>query len=132
MSIRYVLAVLILAIALTPGCGKKKTRLPAPTVATNAAAEPGGIAAPSRNGLVRLTSESNAYIRNNAKAALASWDEQDYTSAVIAVQKIMSLCESEAQREAALSSLAQLKQDIDAAAAKGDANAKEAAAQLAR
>ena len=87
---------------------------------------------PSKEGLKGLCKDPNPYISNNARHALSSWEAKDYSAAATAMRKIMSLCRSTAQQHAAGSSLAQLKLEIDKAAANGNANAKEAAAQLAR
>jgi hypothetical protein len=141
---------LLLAMAFTvlfAGCNRKKAepKLLEPP-AGQAAAEPAAPAAqgdarapdervlpePSRDGLKSLCTDPNPYISNNAKHALSSWEAKDYRAAATGMQKIISLCQSTAQQNAALSSLAQLKLEIDKAAANGNANAKEAAAQLAR
>jgi len=71
-------------------------------------------------------------IRNIAQQALASWEAKDYHAAVAGRRKIMSLCRSPAQQNAALSGMALLKLEIDKGAASGNANAIEAAAPLAR
>jgi hypothetical protein len=141
---------LLLAVALAvlvAGCNRKTTESKMPEPATGqAVAEPvapaaqgdarapdaGVIPEPSKEGLKSLCTDPNPYISNNAKHALSSWEAKDYTAAAIGMRKIISLCRSTAQQNAALSSLAQLKLEIDKAAAKGNANAKAAAAQLAR
>jgi hypothetical protein len=144
----FILGSAIALVFFTSACGRKEAAPspPPPEAATAdtppetapAAADPnatpatGTMPAPSKDGLTRLCSDQNAYIRNNAKQALESWDAGEYAAAVIALQKVMSLCKTASQQEDALSSLAQLKQEIDAAAAKGNAIAREAAAQLGR
>jgi len=87
---------------------------------------------PSKEGLKGLCADPSPYISNIAKHALSSWEAKDYSAAVTGMRKIISLCRSTAQQDAALSGLAQLKLEIDKAAANGNANAKAAAAQLAQ
>jgi hypothetical protein len=141
---------LLLALALAvpvAGCNRKKTESKIPEPATSqAAAQPAVPAAqgdarapdagvmpePSKDGLKSLCKDPNPYISNNAKHALSSWEAKDYSAAATGMRKIISLCQSTAQQNAASSSLARLKLEIDKAAANGNANAKEAAAQLAR
>jgi hypothetical protein len=135
------LAVIALAL-LAAGCSRKKTESMAPEPAAQppAAASQGDAGAPvegaapapSKDGLKSLCSDPNLYIRNIAKHALSSWEAKDYSAAATGMRKIMNLCRSADQQNAALSSLAQLKLEIEKAAASGNANAKEAAAQLAR
>lgn len=138
------LAAMALA-ALVAGCNRKgaESRAAAPAqgpVADQTAAPesqgdgtaPGAAARPepSKDGLKSLCADRNFYISNLAKHALASWEAKDYSSAVTGMRKIMSLCRSEDQRAAALSSLALLKLEAEKAAASGNANAREAAARL--
>jgi hypothetical protein len=134
-------------VLLVAGCKKKTTESKVPGLATGQAiAKPtaraangdapapdqGVIPDPSKEGLKNLCSDPNAYISNNAKHALSCWESKDYNAAATGMRKVLSLCRSTAQQNDALSSLAQLKLEVDAAAAKGNANAKEAVAQLAR
>jgi len=139
------LALALTAALLVSGCGRKKedstvlqpvtTEPAAEAVAASpppAQADALSAPEPSKAGLVTLCSDPNAYIRNNAKEALTSWDAQDYASAVIALQKVVSLSRTPEQQAAVASGLAQLKADVDRAAAKGNANAKEALAQMAQ
>jgi siderophore synthetase component len=125
----------VLAIALCVGAGCSRKASP-PTAtdssSTNAVIEAVAPVDAAKQGLTRLCDDESAYIKNNARQALASWESRDYQSAVIALQKVVSLCRSASQQEAAMSSLAPLQQEIKTAAAKGDANAKEAAATLAQ
>jgi|GEM_PF-5747607 len=58
------------------------------------------------------------------------WKVKDYRSAVIEMKKLIGLSRTTTQRNAATSSMGQLKLEINRAAAKGDANAQDAAAQL--
>ncbi len=140
---------LLLAVALAvllAGCNRKKTESkPLEPAAGQAAAEPAASAAqgdarapdvgdmpqPSKEGLKSLCTDPSPYISNIAKHVVSSWEAKDYRAAATGMRKIISLCRSTAQQNAALSSLAQLKLEIDKAAANGNANAKEAAAQLA-
>ena len=98
------LVLALTAALLASGCGRKKedstvfqpvTTEPAaePVAASPPPAQADALSAPepSKAGLVTLCSDPNAYIRNNAKEALTSWDAQDYASAVIALQKVVSL-----------------------------------------
>jgi hypothetical protein len=104
---------------LAPGAGDAQAR--------DSAALP----APSKDGLSSLSADPNPYIRNNAKRALSCWEAKDYTGAALGLRKILNLCRSTEQQDAAMSAMAQLKLEIDGAAAKGNANAKAAAAQWA-
>ncbi len=118
----------LLLVIVIAGCSQKeKTPTPAPSDPSTQSSE---TLQPSKDGLRKLSADANPYIRHNAKAALESWEARDYTAVVIAMQKIVSLCRSESQVTATMTSLAQLKSEIDAAAAKGNSNAKEAAAQI--
>lgn len=123
-------------LMLLGACGRNestagKEQGAAPSVnATETATAGSPLPEPSKEGLKKLCSDTNPYIRNNAKQGLSAWEARDYTTAVISMQKIITLCKSEAQQADAISSLAQLKKDVEAAAAKGNRNAKEAAAQL--
>jgi hypothetical protein len=142
---RTLLFALALAVFVT-GCNRKKPESKAPEPASSQAVEPatpaaggdtrGPDAAPlpesSKEGLVSLGSDPNPYISNLAKRALSLWEAKDYNAAAIEMGKVMVLCRSTTQQSAILSSLAQLKLEINQAAAKGNANAKEAAAQLPR
>jgi hypothetical protein len=116
-----------------PATGQAVPKPVAPAAQGNARApDEGVIPEPSKEGLKNLCADPNPYISNNAKHALSCWEAKDYSAAATGMRKVMSLCPEAPQQNAALSSLAQLKLEIDAAAAKGNANAKEAAAQLAR
>lgn len=126
---------LLLAIAvalLGAGCKRNTAESKLPESSEGAAAGKDGMPAPSKAGLKRLCSDTNPYMSNNAKYALSCWDAQDYEGAASAMKKILNLCRSSDQQSDALSSLAQLKLEIDAAAAKGNAKAKTAAALLAQ
>lgn len=127
MPLKSILLLTLLVVA-APGCGSKEKAPPPP--GSDAVAQAGDRLQPSKDGLTKLSADTNPYIRNNAKQALESWEAKDYAAAVIAMQKVISLCKSETQQAAALASMAQLKMEIDAAAAKGNSKAKEAAAHL--
>ena len=142
----FLLLAAAFALSFNPGCSRRESppaaieagptnavaEAPAETGAEIPVPESTPVPAPSKEGIASLCGDENAYIRNNAKQALASWESQDYPRAVTAMQKVLSLCRSSAQQDAALSSLAQLTQEVQAAAAKSSASAKEAAALLAQ
>ncbi len=143
MKTNELLLAAAVALALNSGCSRRESppaaieagptnavaEAPVETGAEIPVPESTPVPAPSKEGIASLCGDENAYIRNNAKQALESWESQDYPRAVIAMQKVLSLCRSPAQQDAALSSLAQLTQEVQAAA-KGNAGAKEAAALL--
>lgn len=121
---RTLLIALALAVLVT-GCGRKKTES---QVAANQKAE--AVDTTAEQGLVSLGSDPNPYISNIAKHVLSSWNAKDYSSAVSGMSSLKTLCRSDSQRKAVLSSLDQLKVEVNQAAAQGDANAKQAVALL--
>ncbi len=124
------ICILLISTAWLPACGRKEKSASPPPPNAGGTPQADGTLVASKDGLKKLTADANPYIRNNAKAALQSWEAKDYTAAVIAMQKIIGLCRSDDEQTAAITSLGQLKTEIDAAVSKGDSNAKEAAAQL--
>jgi hypothetical protein len=118
---------------LEPAAGQAAAEPAAPAAQGDARAPDAGVMPqPSKDGLKSLCADPSPYISNIARHAQSSWEAKDYSAAATGMRKIISLCRSTAQQDAALSSLAQLKLEVDKAAANGNANAKEAAAQLAR
>ena len=115
-----------------PAASREATSAPPATAAEGRVADAGSLPEPSKEALVNLCADPNPYISNIAKHALSSWEAKDYKAVAIAMGKLVALCKSTTQQSALLSSLAQLKLEVDRAAAKGNANAKEAAAQLAQ
>jgi hypothetical protein len=111
-------------VILVAGCNRKKAEVNPPEPAANQPSEP------SQEGLGSLCGDSNPYISNIAKHAMEFWKVKDYRSAVIEMKKLIGLSRTTTQRNAATSSMGQLKLEINRAAAKGDANAQDAAAQL--
>ena len=115
-----------------PGPGQEATLATSPAPAHAPGLDGSALPEPSKQGLVDLSSDSNPYISNIAKRALSSWQGRDYKAVALGIGKLVALCKSTGQQQALTSSLAQLKLEVERAAAKGNANAKEALAQLAR
>ena len=111
-------------VILVAGCTQKKNEANLPEPIASHPSES------SQEGLTSLCGDANPYISNIAKRALESWNGNDYRSAAIEMKKLMGLSRTTAQRNAASSSMDQLKLEINRAAANGDINAKDAGAQL--
>src|SRR5512141_3229761 len=88
------IGILLLIAALLPACGRNEKPAPPPPNPTASAQSDGSLVA-SKEGLKKLAADTNPYIRNNAKAALESWEAKDYTAAAVAMQKIISLCRTD-------------------------------------
>ncbi|MBL9173554.1 MAG: hypothetical protein JNL10_08475 [Verrucomicrobiales bacterium] len=138
------LAILCLA-AVISGCGRKAAEsappAPAPVAAspsTDAASSPEGSApAPAPEvGDVRslkalVESNPSPVVRNNAKAALDSWNGKDYASAVVFLKTVMGLPEAQLQGAEIASVLAAMQSELQRAASGGNRAAQQALQDLA-
>lgn len=130
--------------ALFCGCGRKA---PEPTpgvtpVATSPAVEGASPAEPTASNAapevgdvqslkVLVDSNPSPVVRNNAKAALDSWNRKDYASAVIYLKTVMSLPEAQLQSAEVASVLAAMQSELQRAATGGNRAAQQALQDLA-
>ncbi|MFM7103553.1 MAG: hypothetical protein ACKO3N_20600 [Verrucomicrobiota bacterium] len=91
-----------------------------------AGAEVGGVAA------LRALAQGVAdpYVRNNAKAAADAWDRGAYVDAVVFLKTMLTLPQARAHAAAIQSALGGMIAELDSAATRGNAPAKEALEQL--
>lgn len=98
------------AVATVPGAG----------------AEVGGVAA--LRALVQGVGDP--YVRNNAKAAADAWDRGAYVDAAVFLKTMLTLPQARPHAAAIQSALGGMLAELDSAAARGSAPAKEALEQL--
>ena len=140
-----ILGILCLS-ALVSGCGRKapesspspgtppvtaspasETASPADPSTSNAALEVGDV----RSLKALVDSNPSPVVRNNAKAALDSWNRKDYASAVVYLKTVMSLPEAQLQSAEIASVLAAMQSELQRAAAGGNRAAQQAVQDLA-
>lgn len=127
--------------AFPVGCDRKRTSdapAAAPvTASTFATASPGAVATPesTENGTIALgrlaNDRSNPYLSNNAKAALAAWNQQDFDQSVVYLQTTLSLRLTPDQQASVLAALDGMRTGLDHAARSGNNSAKAALTRLA-
>lgn len=130
--------------ALFSGCGRKapESSAGAPPAATSPVSEGASPAEPNASptapevGDVRslkalVDSNPSPVVRNNAKAALDSWNRKDYASAVVYLKTVMSLPEARLQSAEIASVLAAMQSGLQRAATGGNRAAQQALQDLA-
>lgn len=125
--------------SLLVGCDRKKMTDAAPPVPTSTSVKVSPAVLPTPDpketgtiALGRLANDrSNPYLSNNSKAALASWNQQDFDQAVVYLQTALSLRLTPDQQASVLAALDGMRTGLDRAAQSGNASAKAAMTRLA-